>query len=513
MKSTPRLRAALSSNRALLLYPALAKLALHLAVAGRYGYFRDELYFLACGEQLDWGYVDMPPGAAVVAAFSRLLLGDSLFAIRFFSAVAGAALVYLTGVMARELGGSRRTAFLAQLAVMVGGVYMVIAYLLSMNVYEQLLWTLAALLLVRILRDDRQKLWVWFGVFAGVALQFKHSMVFFAVAAVVGLLLTEQQRVLAQKWIWVGGGVALLVFLPNLLWQIQHDWPTLELLRNVKESGKNVVAGPAMFLFRQAEMLNLLTLPVWLAGLWFFFFHREGKRWRALGWAYVVLLVTMYALEAKAYYLAPFYPVLFAAGAVAWEPLLRRSRPAFGGYVALLLAGGTLTALVALPILPPESYLAFLRRIGYAPPRTEVSHTSEMPQHLADQFGWPELVQKVAEIYASLSPEERTVASIFASNYGQAGAVDFFGRRYGLPRAVSGHQNYYLWGPRGATGEVVITIGESPEDVAKSFEDVVVAAQPYHPYAMPWENRNPICVARRPRSTMEEIWPRVKKYH
>jgi 4-amino-4-deoxy-L-arabinose transferase-like glycosyltransferase len=507
-----RLRSILAGDRALLLYPTVCKLLLHLYVAGSYGYFRDELYFLACGEQLDWGYVDMPPGVAVVAAISRWLLGDSLLAIRFFSGLAGAALVFLTGVLARELGGGRRAAFLAQLAVMVGGVYMVIAYLLSMNVYEQLLWALAALLLVRIVRDGRQKLWVWFGVVAGVSLQFKHSMVFFAFAAVVGLLLTRERRALAQKWIWIGGAIAAIIFMPNVLWQIQHDWATLELLQNVKETGKNVVLAPAAFLFRQADMLNLLTLPLWLAGLWFFFFHREGKRWRSLGWTYVVLLVTMFALEAKSYYLAPVYPLLFAAGAVAWEPLLKRSRLALGGYVTALVASGVVTALVALPILPPESYLTFLRRLGYQPPRTEVSHTSEMPQHLADQFGWPELVEKVAQVYSSLPPEERVRAAIYASNYGQAGAVDFFGRQYGLPRAISGHQNYFLWGPRGATGEVVITIGESPEDVAESFEEVIAAAQPYHPYAMPWENRNPICIARRPRMPIEELWPRVKAY-
>jgi hypothetical protein len=506
------LRQALTGDRAVLLYPALFKLALQLSVANGYGYFRDELYFLACADHLDWGYVDMPPGVAVVAAFSRWLLGDSPLALRFFSAVAGAALVYLTGVLARELGGGRRAAFLAQLAVLVGGVYMVIAYLLSMNVYEQLLWTLAAWLVIRIAKDGNQRLWLWFGVVAGVGLQFKHSMAFFAFAVVVGLLLTAERRALAQRWIWIGGAVAFVIFLPNLVWQVQHGWPTLELLHNVKATGKNIVLGPVGFLVRQADMLNFLTAPVWLGGLWFFFFHREGKRWRALGWTYVVLLVTMFALEAKPYYLAPIYPLLFAAGAVAWEPLLRRSRLALGSYVAVLVAGGTLAALVALPILPPESYLAFTRQLGFTPPRTEVSHTSEMPQHLADQFGWPELVEKVAEVYHRLPPEERAGAAIFANNYGQAGAVDFIGPRYGLPRAISGHQNYFLWGPRGASGEVLITIGESPEDVLKSFEQVEVAAQPYHPYAMPEENRHPICIARRPRMPVEDLWPLVKKY-
>lgn len=512
MKEEAKVSTEQARERLLLLILPLVSLALHLSVSGRYGYFRDELYFLAAGEHLAWGYVDMPPGVAVVAWFSRALLGDSLHAIRFLPALAGAALIYITGCIARDLGGRRIAAFLAQLAVLVGGVYMVIAYLLAMNAFEQLLWTLGAWLVIRILKGHDPKLWLWFGVVAGLGLQFKHTTIFFGFAIVAGLLLAGKWKVLSQKWIWMGGAIAAVIFLPNLIWQMQHHWPTLELLRNVKESGKNVVLGPWEFLLRQGLMINPLTAPLWLTGLCFFFFGREGKRWRALAWTYVVLLLTMFALEAKDYYLAPIYPMLFAAGAVALEPLLRRWKVLAGGYVTVLVAGGVLTALLALPILPPERYLRWMHTVGITPPRTEVSHTSELPQHLADQFGWEEMTAKVAAVYRSLPDEDRAKACIYANNYGQAGAIDFFGRKYGLPKAISGHQNYFLWGPRNCTAEVLITVGEPPADVRKSFEEVTETVKPYHPYAMPWENRNPICIAKHPKFSVAELWPRVKTY-
>ena len=512
MRTSNPFRAALTSDNALLLYPAVFKLLLHFFTISRYGYFRDELYFIACSEHLAWGYVDMAPMVAWVAALSRWLLGDSLFAIRFFPVVAGAVFVWLTGLIARELGGGREARFLGQVTVIVAPVYLVIDSFLSMNAFEEVLWPLAAYLVMRIIKTGNQKLWLWFGIVAGAGLLTKHSMLFFGSAVFVGLLLTPERKAFAQRWIWISGAIALVIFLPNLLWQVQHGWPTIELLRNVKETGKNVVLSPPVFLFRQAFMLNFFTLPVWVAGLWFFFFHRMGKQYRVLGWAYLVLLATFIVLEAKDYYVAPFYPVLMAAGGVVWEPLLKRRKVVFATATVVLAASGVLAALLTLPLLPPERYLKLMHGLGITPPRSEVSHTSELPQHLADQFGWVEMVEKVAAVYQSLPPDERTKACIFAGNYGQAGAIDFFGGRYGLPKAISGHQNYFLWGPRDCGGEVLITVGEKPEDVRKSFAEVVEAVRPYHPYAMPWENRNPICVARRPKLTIAEVWPRVKRY-
>ena len=512
MRTSNPFCAALTRDSALLLYPAVFKLLLHFFTISRYGYFRDELYFIACSEHLAWGYVDMAPMVAWVAALSRWLLGDSLFAIRFFPVVAGAVFVWLTGLIARELGGGREARFLGQVTVIVAPVYLVIDSFLSMNAFEEVLWPLAAYLVMRIIKTGNQKLWLWFGIVAGAGLLTKHSMLFFGSAVFVGLLLTPERKAFAQKWIWVGGALAFAIFLPNLLWQVQHGWPTIELLRNVKETGKNVVLSPPVFLFRQAFMLNFSTLPVWLAGLWFLFFQSQGKQYRALGWAYLVLLVTFIEMEAKDYYVAPFYPVLMAAGGVVWEPLLQRRKVVFATATVVLAASGVLAALMTLPLLPPERYLKLMHGLGITPPRSEVSHTSELPQHLADQFGWVEMVEKVAAVYQSLPPDERTKACIFAGNYGQAGAIDFFGGRYGLPKAISGHQNYFLWGPRDCGGEVLITVGEKPEDVRKSFAEVVEAVRPYHPYAMPWENRNPICVARRPKLTIAEVWPRVKRY-
>jgi hypothetical protein len=490
---------------------AAVKLALHLFANRGYGYFRDELYYLACAEHLDWGYVDQPPLVAVCAWLSRSLLGESLSAIRFLPALAGAAKVLLTGLLVRELGGGRLAQALACVAVLVAPAYLIIDNFLSMNAFEPLAWMGCVYLLLRILKTGNEKLWLAFGALAGLGLQNKHSTLFFGFAVVVAMLLTPERRLLARRWIWIGGALALLIFLPNLVWQVQHGFPTYELLKNVKETGKNIVLGPAGFLGRQLFMMNPFAAPLWLAGVWYFLFQGEGRRFRVFGLAYLALLVTFFFFEAKDYYVAPYYPLLFAAGGVALEPWLARRRAAAVGAFGVLTASGLLAALLSLPLLPVERLLALQRAIGYQPPRSEVSHTSELPQHLSDQFGWEELTREVARIYHALPPGERARTAIFGNNYGQAGAIDFFGPRYGLPRAISGHQNYFFWGPREYTGESVIVLGSNREDLEGNFEEVIEAGATSHPHAMPEENR-PIYFCRRLRAPLADAWPQVKRW-
>lgn len=486
---------------AVILAFAAVKLALNLYATGFYNYFRDELYFIACGRQLDWGYVDHPP---LVALYARIgeWLGPSLRGFRLIATICGTLRIILAGVIAARLGGGRAAQALACTAVLLAPIYLAVDSILSMNTVEHVIWLGCLLIVVEIANGASEKWWLAFGALAGLGIQNKHSMLFLGAAIVAAMILTPLRRSLARPWIWLGGALAALLFLPNVLWQIQHGWPTLELLQNVKNTGKNVVLAPGPFVLQQAMMLNPFSAPLWIAGLIWLFTKRE---YRVLAWTYVFLLALFIRLEAKDYYLAPIYPMLFAAGAV----LVTKKRVATLAVAALIVIGGFIAAPLALPVLPPEQYLAYQRRLGVEPQAAEVSHTSEMPQIFSDQFGWEEMVKQVAAYYHSLPAAERQKTAIFTDNYGQAGAIDFYGRKYGLPPAISGHQNYYLWGPRGFTGESVILIeSDSEPELWTSLHKIGMR---HHPYAMPDEN-GPIWHGRGLKKPLREVWPTVKNW-
>ena len=402
---------------AIAMYFALAKLLIHFLTNNQYGYFRDELYYMACGDHLDWGYVDQAPMVAWLIRLSRALFGDSLFALRLLKAVAGAVKVLLTGLIARELGGHRFAVVLSCLCVLVGG-YLAIDSFFSMNAFEPVFWMGAAYFIIRAIKRDEPRYWLLFGVLAGLGLENKHSTLFFGFGIFVGLLTTPASRFFASKWFWMGGALALALFLPNITWEYRHDWATLELLHNVQESGKNVVLSPIEFVAQQILILHPLTLPVWLAGLWYFLFDKTGKRYRLLGIAYLVLLVTMIILKGKNYYLLPIYPMVFAGCAVWWEKLLQDKRHVNllkVAYPALLCVTGAIFAPMAVPVLPVETYLRYQHALGFEPPKTEVGHLGPLQQHFGDRFGWPEMVETVAKIYNRLPPDERGRTAIYAT--------------------------------------------------------------------------------------------------
>jgi len=494
---------------------ALSKLAIHLLFNGRYGYFVDELYYVACSEHLDWGYVDQPPLIAVLTRFSRWLGGDSLHSIRFLPAVAGALKVFLAGLIARELGGGRFAQALACLAVIVAPLYLGIDNLLTMNAFEPVFWMGCAYLAIRIIKTGNQKLWLLFGLLAGLGLENKHSMLFFGFGFFVGLLLTPHRRMLLRPWIWLGGVFAFLVFLPNLLWEIHLNFPTVELLLNVQRSGRNVSLNAVGFVLQQVLLMHPLAFPLWLAGLWYYLFHNEGRRLRLLGWTYLVVLGCFLLMGGRVYYLAPAYPMLFASGAIVFQSFVERRRwdrlkPAYA--LALLLTGAALAPFGYFPLLPVETYIRYSQALHFGPPRIETHRSGPLPQIYADMFGWPEMAASVARVYAKLSPEDKARCAIFGQNYGEAGAIDFFGARYGLPKAISGHQNYYLWGPRGYTGECVIVMDDRPERLAQLFASYEKVATVFHPYSMPYRHFD-LYLCRGLKWNLQEIWPRVKKWN
>jgi len=503
-------------DRRLLFGLSGAKLALHLLLAGRYGYFRDELYFLDCGRHLDWGYVDHAPLIGLVARLA-LILGGSLHALRIFSALAGAALVGLTMVMAWRFGAGRFGQGLAGLAVLLVPIYLGIDSILSMNAFEPLFWMGCAYLLVRIEQTGNPRLWIGLGVLAGLGLMNKHSTVFFLVALAAAVVITPLRRELRRPWPWVAAAIAVLIFAPNLAWQAAHGFPTLEDLQNVSREGKNVVLGPMEFFGQQVLILHPVLFPLWLAGL-VRLFAGIGGRHRVLGWTYVILAVILFVLKGKNYYLAPAYPMLFAAGSTWLDAGLSRWRLTAGrswpkaAIVAVVLVAGAAIAPLALPILPPERYVAYEKAIGAAPPKTEVAHRGPLPQLFGDQFGWEELVAEVARIYDALPAEERARTAIFANNYGEAGAINLFGPKYGLPPAISGHQTYFFWGPRGYTGEIVIVLQGDRDELEEQFASVETAGEHHHPWGMEEEN-NEIYLCRGLKTPLATLWPEVKHWN
>ena len=305
----------------IILFSAVA-LVVHLLTNGRYGYFRDELYYIACGRHLAFGYVDQPPFSILLLRLSQALLGSSLFAIRLLPALAGAATVAITGLMARELGGRGWGIALACAGSLCALFNLAVGNFFSMNAFEPLFWMGCVYLLVRIINGGSPTLWLWFGVLLGIGLENKHSTAFFAVGIFVALLLTPERRHLAQKWIWLGGLIACVIALPNVLWQAQQHWPTYELLSNIAHSDKNIALSPAQFIVQQIVFMNPGTLPLWVSGLIWVFGSHDGRRYIALGIIYLVVLIEFIILHGKSYYLAPAYPMLFAAEGSPWNVYL-----------------------------------------------------------------------------------------------------------------------------------------------------------------------------------------------
>ena len=483
-----------------------AKLLLHIFTSVRhYGYFRDELYYLDMARHLDCGYVDSAPLIAVYAKIA-LWMGGSLAALRIIPALAGAALVALTIFIVRELGGGHYAQFLAGLCILLCPAVLLTNSLMTMNAFEPLFWMGCILVVIRILRTGDSRLWLWFGVLAGFGLENKHSTLSFGFAVTVAMLLTHHRREFAKKWIWIAGAIALALFLPNIIWQIRHHWPTIEDLANVRREGKNVVLGPLAFVKEQILDQHPILFPVWVAGL--IWFLRE-RRWRVLGWTFVVFFVLMEVAHAKNYYVFPLYPMLFAGGAVVVERWLegRSARVQTAARVAVV-AVIVLAALPMVPMmtwmLPPERLLAYQSALGFTPSKAEVKHESLLQQPIADQFGWPEMAREVAAIYNSLPPEERAQTGIWAGNYGEAGAINQFGPQYGLPRAYSRHQNHWYWGPPPQVYKNLIVIQWSLDDVrdnCTSFQSF----DHYNRFGMAEENQ-PIHLCRGFQSDIKKIW-------
>jgi hypothetical protein len=429
-------------------------------------------------------------------------------------------LIVQTAAIARELGGRRYALLLSAVCALIAPQYLSNGSLLGTNCLEPSLWMGCAYFVILAIKRNDPRYWLWFGVVAGLGLEEKYSIALFGLGIVVGLLLTEQRRVFLNKWIWLGGLAALLIFLPNVLWNIKYDWPFVQLMRAIRAEGRDVVLGPFPYFFQQTLLVNPLTAPIWLAGLFALLFSMRLKPYRALGWCYLVCYTAFFLLHGKNYYLAPVYPMLLASGAVVTESAINRranARPRLQwlklAIALVLLASGVHLAPVVVPVLSPDGFLAYTKYLPFKLPVMEHAHArAALPQWYSDQFGWKEITDEAAVAWNRIPAAERQDCGIFAQDYGQAGAIDFFGRRDGLPPALSGHQTYFLWGPRGYSGNCMIVLDDRRKLLERLWEHVeYVGKSADNPYALEKQIDVFLCKGAK-FGTLTQLWPELKRW-
>src|SRR6266568_3595297 len=467
----------------------------HVLVGNNYGYFRDELYVMAMSHHPAFSYVDVPPLVPWITLIPRLLTGNALWAILMISALVCAGTIILTGLMARLLGGTRWVQGLAALGSATALVLMVFGSIYAYDVFDEFWWQLCATILIVLLRDEHPRHWLAFGLVAGLGLLTKESILFWGFALVVGLLLTRQRRLLFTRWTLFGGLIAFALVLPFLIWNAVNGWASFQYWASYSQN-HSAGGSPLAFLVNQILGMNPLSVLLWVAGLWYFFSAR-GARYRVFGWAYLILFVLFIAIQGKFYFLAPAYPPLYAGGAVLLGEWRARWRRWVAAYPVVLAISGVLLAPAVMPVLPPAVY--------------EQSSSAGLQ---ADRFGWEEQVALIAQVYHGLPLDEQRVACIFTSNYGEAGALVQFGGRYHLPPPISGHNAFYIWGPQGCTGQVVITINIPPQDAAQVFSSVTLAARTSCDECVDFENQAPILILRQPKAKapFAVLWAQVKHY-
>jgi hypothetical protein len=495
---------------------ALAKLAVQLAALPGYGYFRDELYYIACSERLAWGYVDHPPLSVAALKLVRLSLGDSRWALRIVPAVAGAISVALAGELCARLGGGARAAALACAATLAAPVLLAMNHYWSMNALDQLVWAAAVLLFARALAATGVRAWAALGLVCGLGLLNKASVLWLGAGFALALVATRSGRArLRSPGPYVAAAVAALVVAPHLAWQVGHGWPTVEFARNALAE-KYKAHSPLGFLLEAALMLGPLAAPLWLAGPALALRRGGAARPLAIVWLAVLGLLA-FSKSGKPEYLQAGFFLPVALGAVAFERATARRGArgrALGAFATALVLAQLALAPLALPLLPVPRYLAYAAALGVKPNTSENKELGALPQFFADMHGWPEQVAQIEAAAARLRPDERARAAVWvrSGGYGPAAAVEFFGRGKGLPRVISGHNNYWLWGYGDADGRAFVVVGGRPERVREEFDDVEEVGAVDCGLCMPYENGKKLFLARGLRRPMDAFWQDVRHY-
>lgn len=518
--------AILWSDTAILIYLALVKLLIHLLTSNNYGYFGDELYYLDATRHLDFGYVDIPPLVPLLMSFSQRLIGNSLFALHILPATVGAIMVLFSGLMARQLGGGRFAQWFTALMVIVVPFWLAFNSWFAYDAFDQLLVILFLYMVVLITKQETSRRWMVLGIIAGIGIMTKLSMMFLCFGLLVALLVTARRKSFMTIGPWLAGLMATAICTPYLIWQLAHEWPVLTYWHNYALFRPHPELG--QFLPEQVLNLNPFTFPVWIMGLYYLLFHPEGKKHRISGLIYITLLILFAGImKFESRQLVSAYFPLLAAGAVWLEKLVSVPAPQINLqwfkpiYIGFLVFCGILLAPYAMPLLPAPVLEKYLNNgVSSA---AAINADLKIPFVLAYRCGWPEMTKEIADIYYGLPEADRQKCTIYAYNYSEAGALNFFGKAYGLPKAISNHLSYHVWGPGDNTGEVMIAFGKgtpykifTPLDIKLSAiynEITPVRFIPGSKYSTSFEKNLTVYICRKPKVSLQNAWPSLQNYY
>jgi len=478
----------------------------HFAVATQYGAFRNELYFIICGRHPAFGYVDQPPLVPLLAALTQFG-GVNLWLLRLPAVLAAVFLVPITVFFAQLLGATTRGAWLAAVAAASATLVTAMMATLNTSTFEAIAFTAIAYFFTRALLFAETRAFWWAGAIAGVAFEAKYGAFFWTLWLALGLALAGPRMAFRSRDFWIGALIFVLLALPNVIWQAIHGFPFLELVHN--DNAGNFTGTPLYFTIDQILSANMVLAPLWIAAIVAPFVSARLAPFRFLSIAFVAMAVFILITHGKSYYLAGAYPTMFALGAAACT---RVPRWLAAVWALLIAANGALSLPLVLPVLPPDRLKTMMDNMHPRPRPVEAAGIgAPLMQMLSDEFGWPELARDVENAYHALPPADRAKAAIFASNYGEAAAIDFYGT--GLPPALSGNNNYYLWGTRGYDGSVVLAVNADPAQWSRICDSArVVGTFGTSPYAMPYERDRPIVLCRGMHPPLPQLWPVFKHY-
>lgn len=509
MKSEPR------PLPALIIALSLINLIIHLITTGlfSYGIFRDELYYLACTNRIDLGYVDHSPFSIYFLSIWKWLFGDSLFSIRLIPAIISSLTLFMLGIFTKRLGGGRAAISITMLTYMLTPIFLGINTIFSMNTFDFLFWITSAYFFLRIIQEGNKKLWLWLGFVIGLGLLNKTSMFWLSAGVFLGTILSPLRSDLRTKYPYIAAVIALIIFSPFIIWNITHDFSHLEFMRNAA-SRKYGGLTPLSFIMDQLLLLNPLAILIWLPGFYFFFFNEEGKKLKAVIFIWLAtFLILLINGHSKGEYIAAAYQILFAGGAVMIEKWSKNRNWIKYSIVFPVIIAGLLILPFARPTLSLEQFLKYQSALGLEPPSTEGQQLNHgIPQFYSDMHGWEDLAKNVSKVYQSLPEEERKTTLVYCSNYGKASAIEYYSKQYPLPKVICPHNSFWYWWPDAKNYTTLIIIGGRIEDHLYSLKEVEPVGFHKTKNAMPYENNLTIFIGRGFKRSIEEMRKNHKEF-